>query len=90
MTPRVAVLDDERRMADVVAMLLRREGYDVEAFVEPDALLRALAEEPFDCLVSDLRMPGKDGLEVLRRARALEPDLPVILMTAHGTVRSAL
>jgi DNA-binding NtrC family response regulator len=86
----VAVLDDERRMAEVVSMLLRREGYDVEAFVEPESALRALAGEPFDCLVSDLRMPALDGLEVLRRVRALDADLPVILMTAHGTVASAV
>ncbi len=87
---RIAVLDDERRMADVVAMVLRREGHDVEAFVDPESALASIARTPVDCLVTDLRMPGSDGLAVLRRARVLDPELPVILMTAHGSVTTAL
>ncbi len=90
MNPRVAVLDDEPRMAEVVAMLLRREGMDARAHTDSRALLEQLERDPVDCLVSDLRMPGPDGLEVLRRARALDPELPVILMTAHATVPTAL
>jgi DNA-binding NtrC family response regulator len=87
---RVAVLDDEARMAEVVAMLLRREGLDARAYTDAQALLAALAQDPVDCLVTDLRMPGADGLEVLRRARELDPELPVILMTAYATVPTAL
>jgi len=77
-------------MAEVVAMLLRREGIDARAHTESGALLAALERNPVDCLVTDLRMPGPDGLEVLRRARALDPELPVILMTAYATVPTAL
>jgi DNA-binding NtrC family response regulator len=89
-TPRIAVLDDEQRMVDVLRMMLSREGYEVEGFVRPDVALEAIAERPVDVLVTDLRMPGADGLEVLRRARALAPDLPVVLVTAHATVQTAV
>ncbi len=90
MSARVAVLDDEARMAEVVAMLLRREGWDAHAHTDSQELLVALEQNPVDCLVTDLRMPGPDGLGVLRRARALDPELPVILMTAYATVPTAL
>jgi DNA-binding NtrC family response regulator len=86
----VAVLDDEQRMVDVLRMVLARDGYEVEGFVRPDDALEAIAERPVDVLVTDLRMPGPDGLEVLRRARAVVPDLPVILVTAHATVQTAI
>ena len=88
--PRVLVLDDEPRMVDIVAMVLRRDGHDVAAFTDAEAALAALAADPFDLLVTDLRMPGPDGLEVLRRARASCPGLPVILMTAHASVATAI
>jgi DNA-binding NtrC family response regulator len=88
--PRIAVLDDETRMAETLAMLLRREGYDVTPFSDPAALLAALAERPADLLLTDLRMPGQDGLSVLRRARALDADLPVVLITAYATVPTAI
>jgi DNA-binding NtrC family response regulator len=88
--PRVAVVDDEARMADVIAMVLRREGFEVQPFTDGAAALAALAERPFDLLLTDLRMPAPDGLEVLHRALELDPELPVILLTAHGSVSSAI
>jgi DNA-binding NtrC family response regulator len=88
--PRIAVLDDEARMADVIAMVLRRQGYDVEPFRDGAAALAALRERPFDLLLTDLRMPAPDGLTVLREALAIDAELPIILITAHGTVSSAI
>jgi DNA-binding NtrC family response regulator len=88
--PRVAVLDDEQRMVDVLAMVLAREGYEVRPFTGPHELLDTLEEGALDLLISDLRMPGIDGLEVLRAVRKVDPELPVILLTAHGSVPSAI
>jgi DNA-binding NtrC family response regulator len=90
MKPRVAVLDDEQRMVDIVGMVLRREGYDVATFVDPHEALAALEKRAFDLLLTDLRMPGLDGVEVLRRARVIEPELPIILITAHATIPTAI
>ncbi len=90
MKPRLLVLDDERRMVDIIAMVLRREGYEVATCTDARLALEMLAQEPFDLLITDLRMPGPDGLEVLRRTRAASPELPVILMTAHASVSTAI
>jgi DNA-binding NtrC family response regulator len=87
---RVAVLDDEQRMVEILGMVLRREGYEVVPFLEPEAALEALEAQPFDLLLTDLKMPQIDGVEVLRRARAIDPKLPVILITAHATVNTAV
>ena len=90
MTPQIAVLDDEARMTEVLAMLLRREGHEVRCFTDPQACLAAIAEHGFDLLFTDLKMPGMDGLAVLTEARRLAPDMPVVLMTAHASVATAL
>jgi len=87
---RIALLDDEARLVEILAMVLRREGYDVLGFTDPLAALAALESRDFDLLVTDLKMPGVDGLEVLRRARKSSPELPVILITAHATVPTAV
>ena len=90
MTPRIAVLDDEPRMVAVIEMVLRREGYEVRGFSDPEAAVAALADERCDLLLTDLKMPGLDGLGVLERVRAADPELPVVVLTAHATVATAL
>jgi two-component system NtrC family response regulator len=87
---RIAVLDDERRMVDIIGMVLRREGHEVETFSVPEEALAAIEKQRFDLLLTDLKMPGLDGVEVLRRARAADPELPVILITAHATIPTAI
>ena len=90
MKPRVLVVDDEERMATVVAAALGRAGYDCETAASGEAALAALDARGADALVTDWKMPGMDGLELLRRARERRPGLPVILLTAYGTVPSAV
>ena len=90
MTPRIALVDDERRMLDVLEMLLRRDGHDVMTFSDPAAFLLAQNETPFDLLITDLKMAGIDGLELLRRCQATNPQMPVVLMTAYASVQTAL
>ena len=86
----IAVVDDEPRLAEILAMLLRRDGHRVEVFGGAEAFLAALAEQSYDLLLTDLRMPGIDGLELLKRARAAAPDMPVVLITAHASVPTAV
>ena len=90
MTPRIAVVDDEARMAQVLAMMLRRDGHLVDVFTEPEVCLAALSRDPYDLLLTDLRMPAMDGVALLKAARAVIPGLPVILITAHATVQTAV
>jgi DNA-binding NtrC family response regulator len=89
-TPRIAVLDDEPRLVAILEMVLRRSGYEVEGFSSPEAALAALASRRFDLLLSDLKMPGMDGLAVLERLRATDTEIPVVLMTAHATIKTAV
>ncbi|MGH7786724.1 MAG: sigma-54-dependent transcriptional regulator, partial [Candidatus Binatia bacterium] len=90
MRPRVVIVDDEERMAAVVAMALGREGYDCEPCPSAAAALAAIEARGADVVVSDLRMPDMDGIELLRRLRTSHPTLPVILLTAHGSLPSAV
>jgi DNA-binding NtrC family response regulator len=90
MTPRVLIVDDEARMAAVVAAALGRAGYECEACGSGEAALAALEARGADVVVSDWKMAGMDGLELLRRVHARRADLPVILLTAYGSVPSAV
>ncbi len=87
---RILVIEDQDSMRDAVCMTLQAAGYDVRAFAEPKPALAALARETFQCLVTDLKLPGMDGVQVLEEALRTSPDLPVILMTAHGTIENAV
>jgi DNA-binding NtrC family response regulator len=89
-TPRIAVLDDEARLVAILEMVLRRGGYEVEGFTSPEAALAALDARRFDLLLTDLKMPGLDGLGVVERVRASDADIPVVVMTAHATIATAV
>jgi DNA-binding NtrC family response regulator len=88
--PRLLILDDEQRMVDILAMVLRREGYEVAPFVRAHEALAALRAEPFDLLITDLKMPELDGLSVLEQTKKIDEEIPVILITAHATVATAI
>ena len=90
MKPRIVVVDDEERMASVVAMALGRAGYECETCTSGEAALAAVDARGADAVVTDWRMPGMDGIELLRRLHQKRPALPVILITAHGSVPSAV
>ncbi|MCH2185186.1 sigma-54 dependent transcriptional regulator [Myxococcota bacterium] len=93
LTGRVLIIDDEPQMARVVERPLLAAGLEVETENQPERGLQRLREESFDLLVTDLCMPGIDGIEVLKRARVIRPETEVVVMTAHataGTAREAL
>ncbi len=89
--PRVLLVDDDTGLLRTIQVLLEDEkGWSVEAVPSAPLALEKLRAAPFDVLLTDLAMPGGDGLFLLREARALRPELPVLLMTAFGSVRSAV
>lgn len=88
--PRVLVVDDERLSREATVRQLRAAGFVAEAVENGYAALESLAEKPWDVVVSDLRMPGVDGLELLRTVRTEHRNVDVIVMTAYGTVETAV
>ncbi len=87
---RILVVDDEVNARTALAELLRDEGYVVEAAADAFKALGKAADFAPDLVLTDLKMPGMDGLALLGRLREDEPDLPVVLMTAFGEVDSAV
>ena len=76
MIPRVLVVDDETRMGDIVAMALRRDGYECETCTSGGAALAAFAERGADVVVTDWKMPEMNGVELMRRLHIDRPGLP--------------
>jgi len=89
--PSIMVVDDEVRMCESLDRLLTAEGYRVVTFADGgEALLALSGTENFDCVVTDLKMPGTDGMHILRQARDRDPLAPVILMTGYASLESAV
>lgn len=86
----ILVAEDEAAVRESLAEVLREEGYDVVAVADGTAALAALEQRDFDLVLSDIRMPGADGLAVLQRTREISPQSLVLLMTAHATVETAV
>ncbi|BCS34565.1 acetoacetate metabolism regulatory protein AtoC [Luteitalea sp. TBR-22] len=87
---RILVVDDERSMREFLAIMLTREGYEIVAAENGAQALAALRQRSFDLLISDIRMPDCSGIDVLREAKTLQPDLPGILMTAFSSTQTAI
>src|SRR5580692_3176149 len=86
----VLIIDDEAEIRESLQALLEMEGFAVETAASGDAGLQRIGEQPFDLILLDLAMPGRDGMDVLAEIRAHETRLPVILITAYGTVENAV
>ncbi|HET9554178.1 MAG TPA: sigma-54 dependent transcriptional regulator [Anaeromyxobacteraceae bacterium] len=87
---RVLVVDDQRNMRATTAIVLRQAGHVVEEAEDGAAAVQRLQAGGFDVVLTDLRMPGVDGMAVLRASRQLAPETEVIVMTAYGTIESAV
>ncbi|ACA20385.1 two component transcriptional regulator, LuxR family [Methylobacterium sp. 4-46] len=88
--PAVHVVDDDDAMRDSVGFLLDTAGYTARLYEAAEPLLDALPGLAEGCILTDIRMPGIDGIEFLRRVRAAGSPLPVIVMTGHGDVPLAV
>lgn len=85
MVKRILVVDDEERYCDVVSQMLRSKGYDCEITNDPFDALQLLRDRHFEMVVSDIRMKGKDGLQLMREALEESPDLDFIIMTGYAS-----
>jgi len=87
---RILIVEDEAYVRESLGALLGARGFDVHLAASLDAALDALARAPIDAVLSDLRMPGGDGLELTRRIADLFPEVPVVILTGFGTIASAV
>jgi excisionase family DNA binding protein len=88
--PRILVVDDEPSIRELLTRTLALTEYDVEAVADGNTGLERLRLAAYDLLIADLRMPGMDGLTLIREARRLHPGLRVIIITGHSTESSAI
>ncbi|RAH39373.1 nitrogen regulation protein NR(I) [Halomonas sp. SL1] len=87
---RVMIVDDDRAIRWVLERALAQPDLEVESVERADRILERLLEDPPDVLVTDIRMPGLDGLDLMAKVREAHPELPVIVMTAHSDLDSAV
>ena len=88
--PRILVVDDESSIRDLLAKTLALAEYDVDVAPDGRSALDRMRLYPYDLLIADLKMPGMDGLAVIREAKRYKADLPVIIITGFSTESSAI
>jgi putative two-component system response regulator len=87
---RILVVDDEPKICEFLAILLGREGYQVDSANSAADGLARIEATPYDLVLTDLKMPGMDGFELVTRLKAARPELPVIMITGYATVETAV
>ena len=87
---RILIVDDEDGMRRLLSRVLTREGYETSAVANGAEALRLVASERFDLVVTDIKMPEMDGLQLLAELKEYEPSLPIIVITAYGTIENAV
>ncbi len=89
-TPRIILIDDEKRMCDSLSTLLSGDGFRVEAFQSSVEAADAIKDGQLDLVITDIKMPKLDGIEILKIVKEVDPDVPVILMTGFASLETAL
>src|SRR5215470_7429771 len=86
----VLIVDDEAEIRESLQTLLEMEGFEVETAETGEDGLAQMADRPFDLVLLDLTLPGRNGMEILSEIRAHDANQPVIMITAYGTVENAV
>ena len=90
MPERILVIDDELDMLMLLRMIIEdNTDYEVETTNNPSEALKMVMENDYDLVISDLKMPGMDGLELFDEVKGMKPDLPLIIITAYGSLETA-
>lgn len=88
--PRILIVDDEQTVRDLVAKTLTMADYDVDTAPDGPTAIDRLRSAQYDLLITDLKMPGMDGLSVIREARQQSAEMPIIIITGYSTEASAI
>ncbi|PLX80929.1 MAG: DNA-binding response regulator [Desulfuromonas sp.] len=87
---KILIVDDEEGMRRLLSRILVKEGYETAAVGSGEEAMQQVAHDEFDLVITDMKMPGMDGLQLLAELKGFDPQLPIIVMTAYGTVESAV
>jgi len=87
---KILVVDDEIKMRRVLQMILQKEGYEIVTSKDGREALQKVEEENFDLVLTDMKMPGLSGIDLLKKIRESDKEIPVIMITAYGTVETAV
>ena len=87
---KILVLDDERSLCELLKVVFKKEGYEVLTTPSPKKAIEITKKDDIDVLVSDIKLPEMSGMEVLKRLRKARPELPVVMITAYGTIKEAV
>lgn len=87
---KIVIIDDEERMCDSLSTLLTEDGYHVEAFQESAVAIESIRAGKVDLVISDIKMPRMDGIDILRAVKEVDQDIPVILMTGFASLETAM
>jgi len=91
MAERILIVDDEIDMLELLELVITdRTDYEVVTTNNPLEVTELLKQQPFDLLITDLRMPDVDGIELIERVKQVDDQLPFIIITAYGTIESAV
>ncbi len=86
----ILIIEDKESMRKMLCKTLEQEGYEVDSFGEGQEALDKVKEKQFDLVLTDLKLPNSDGIEVLKNIKDIDPDISVIVMTAFGTIETAV
>jgi len=89
-TEKIIIIDDEKRMCDSLAVLLQGEGYQVRSFQKSPEAIESIRNERVDLIITDIKMPQMDGLEILKLVKEIDENIPVILMTGYASLDTAV
>ena len=90
MNEKILVIDDEPDILKTLEMTLSQEGYHVTTATGGEAALEIFRQQPFELVITDMRMPGMDGMEVIRQVKELDPDVEAIVLTGYATLENAV
>ena len=87
---KILVVDDEESMCQFLSIMLRKDGHEVQTASSGEKALQMIVDEPFDAVITDIRMSGKNGLDVLSGVKETDPTLPVVILTAYASQETAI
>jgi len=86
----ILIIDDEKSLVDLLAVVFKKEGYRVKTSLSANGALDLLEKEAFDLVITDIKMPQRSGMDILKAVKERSPEVPVIMITAYGSVKQAV